>query len=79
MNMKLENKHPHLAPYLNENGAIIIPDSTEENLEIAKCLPSKKRLKILMDALSQADLEDDVVFVTSFEALSGFYKVAEGE
>jgi hypothetical protein len=75
--MKIVNKNEHFAPHYNEHGALIVANSTEENMLVAEAVPSNKRLKIIIDALSQADLNDDVIFVTTFEALSGYYKVEE--
>lgn len=54
-------------------------DSTEEHLLIASAIPDSKRRRIIESALAQADLNDDVVFVGAYEALSGFCTVVGGD
>ena len=77
MSKIIKNTNPHFEPRIDEHGRIEVPTSTEEHLLIEQALPSSKRRKILQAALDQADLDDPVVFVTAYEALSGYYEIID--
>lgn len=70
------NKNPEHDPYFNGT-EIVISNSTSENLLVAECVPDRKRRAILQSALDQADVDNDVVFVTAFEALMGYYIIED--
>ena len=71
------NKEVCFDPYLNDAGVFTDSNSTETNLLVAKCLPARKRKKMLLNAIEQANLEDDELFVMAFEALTGLKEVFE--
>ena len=71
------NKEVYFDPYLNDAGIFTDSNSTETNLLVAKCLPTRKRKKMLLNAIEQANLEDDELFIMAFEALSGLSKYVE--
>lgn len=71
------NKEVYFDPYLNSAGIFTDSNSTETNLLVTKCLPARKRKKMLLNAIEQANLEDDELFVMAFEALSGLAKYIE--
>ena len=73
--MRIVNKNKDFEPYLNERGEIVVSNGTEENLLVAEAVPNKKRFKILSDALANANLEDDIIFVLAYEALMGYYSI----
>ena len=75
MTKLIKNKNVEHVQYLGAGG-LCVDNSTESDLLVAECISDKRRA-ILQGALDQADLSDDVVFVTAFEALSGYYEVTD--
>lgn len=75
MTKVIKNKNVEHVPMLGAGG-VHIDNSTESDLLVAECITDKRRA-ILQGALDQADLQDDVVFVTAWESLSGYYEVTD--
>lgn len=73
--MRIVNKNKDFEPYVNERGEFITSNGTKENLLVAEAIPDRKRFKILSDALANANLEDDIIFVLAYEALMGYYSI----